>query len=90
MIKAIFEPNPQNAYTLNNLTTKTDADGSNRFVAPSLGRKRPIGRCTAAGSVGRGVVRPGSKRYRAAQPDCLPTLRQRAFFGPLDPLGFAR
>src|SRR3984893_19237659 len=45
--KGYFEPNPQNAYTLNNLTAKTDADGSNRFVAPSLGRKRPIGRCTA-------------------------------------------
>jgi hypothetical protein len=29
---------------------------------------------------GRGVVRPGSQRYRAAQPDSLPTLRQRAFF----------
>ena len=45
---------------------------ADRFVAPSLGRKRPIGRCTAAGSVGRGIVRLGSQRYRAAQPDCLP------------------
>jgi hypothetical protein len=26
--KGYFEPNPQNAYTLNNLTAKADADGS--------------------------------------------------------------
>src|SRR5208283_6137105 len=48
------------------------AIAADRFVAPSLGRKCPTGRCTAAGSVGRGVLRPGSKHYRAAQSDSLP------------------
>src|SRR5271165_2347662 len=43
-----------------------------RFAQPFLGRRRPTGRYTAAGSVGHGVVRPGSKRYRAAQSDSLP------------------
>jgi hypothetical protein len=43
-----------------------------RFVAPSLECKRPTGRSIAAGSVGRGIVRLGSQRYRAVQRDCLP------------------
>jgi hypothetical protein len=58
------------------LTTPPGRIAGCRFAPPSLERRRPIGRCTAAGS----VVRPGSQRYRAVQGDRLPTLQHRAFF----------
>src|SRR5208282_1789220 len=54
------------------LTTPPSWIATGRFAQSFLGRRRPTGRCTAAGSVGRGVLRPGSQRYRAAQSDSLP------------------
>src|ERR1700722_12618628 len=63
------------------LTTLPSWIAADRFVAPSLGRKRPTCRCTAAGSVVAELFGPGAQRYRAAQPDSLPyPATARAFF----------